>query len=31
MTGTFTLGPDGRASALVLRQNGRERTLRRVQ
>jgi hypothetical protein len=30
VTLTFTLGADGRASAVVMRQNGRERTLPRV-
>jgi hypothetical protein len=30
VTVTFTLGADGRATALVMRQNGNERTLRRV-
>jgi hypothetical protein len=30
MTLTFTLGADGRATALVMRQNGNERTLPRV-
>ncbi|MEW5929200.1 MAG: serine hydrolase [Gemmatimonadota bacterium] len=30
ITLTFTLGPDGRATAVVMRQNGRERTLPRV-
>ena len=30
VTLTFTLGPDGRATAVVMRQDGRERTLLRV-
>jgi CubicO group peptidase (beta-lactamase class C family) len=30
LTLTFTLGPDGRASALVMRQNGNERVVPRV-
>lgn len=30
LTLTFTLGADGRATALVMRQNGRERTLPKV-
>lgn len=30
ITLTFTLGPDGRATALVMRQNGNERTLQKV-
>jgi CubicO group peptidase (beta-lactamase class C family) len=30
LTLTFTLGPDGRATAVVMRQNGRERTLPKV-
>lgn len=30
ITLTFTLGADGRATAVVMRQNGRERTLQRV-
>jgi CubicO group peptidase (beta-lactamase class C family) len=30
LTLTFTLGADGRATALVMRQNGRERTLTKV-
>jgi hypothetical protein len=30
MTLTFTLGADGRATGLVMRQNGQERTVPRV-
>jgi hypothetical protein len=30
VTLTFTLGADGRATAAVMRQNGRERTLTKV-
>jgi hypothetical protein len=30
MTLTFVLGPDSRATAMVMKQNGRERTLTRV-
>jgi CubicO group peptidase (beta-lactamase class C family) len=30
VTLTFTLGPDGRATAVLMRQNGRERTLPKV-
>jgi hypothetical protein len=31
ITVTFTLGADGKAIAMVMRQNGQERTLPRVQ
>lgn len=30
LTVTFTLGSDGRATGMVMRQNGREQTLRKV-